>query len=255
MQSLGEDVANMSQYKDFAAIYDELIHSDIDYEAWSQVILDICNEEKMDKRDYLDLACGTGNLTERLGRHFRSVWAVDISDQMLTEAETKLRTNGIKAKLVCQDISSLKLNQKFDLATCCLDSVNYITEKAELGSFFKAVFNHLKDNGLLIFDMNSYYKLTEILGNNLYTYDEDDVVYIWENSLENDLLNMNLTFFVREGNLYRRFDEEHLERAYKEEYIDRLVEEIGFKIVKKLNNYEHNPIDKECERIVYILKK
>lgn len=245
----------MNQYKDFAEIYDELIYSDIDYEAWSQVILNICSHLKLDNRDYLDLACGTGNLTENLGKHFKNVWAVDLSSQMLTEAENKLRAKGLKAKFVCQDISSLKLNQKFDLITCCLDSVNYITDEEALINLFKSVFIHLKEDGIFIFDINSYYKLTEILGNNLYAYDEDNVVYIWENNLDDDLVNMNLTFFVKEESMYRRFDEEHVEKAYKEEFIEDILSRSGFRVINKLNNYEDKPIDAKCERIVYVVTK
>jgi SAM-dependent methyltransferase len=245
----------VNQYKDFATVYDELIYSDIDYNKWADVIISIVEGMKLQKQDYLDLACGTGNLTVKVGKHYRNVWGVDLSNQMLTEAESKLREMGIKAKLICQDICSLKLNQKFDLITCALDSINYIIENEDLERLFDNVLLHLKDDGVFIFDINSYYKLTEILGNNLYTYDEDDVVYIWENTLENDLVNMNLTFFVKENKLYRRFDEEHVERAYKDEFIESLLNKKGFKIVNKLNNYEYKVLDDACERIVYVVRK
>jgi hypothetical protein len=66
---------------------------------------------------------------------------------------------------------------------------------------------------------------------------------------------MNLIFFIKEDNLYKRFDEEHIEKAYTTNYLDNLLKNIGFKIVEKLNNYENLPIDDECERIVYVLKK
>ncbi len=245
----------MNQYKDFAAIYDELINKDIDYSAWANKILDICSALGIDKRDYLDLACGTGNMTEKLAKHFKNTWAVDMSSQMLTEAETKLRTSNIKAKFVCQDICSLKLNNKFDLITCCLDSTNYILDREKLENYLYGAFSHLKDNGIFIFDINSYHKLTNILGNNIFTFDSDDVVYIWENFLEDDIVQMNLTFFVKENCLYRRFDEEHFEKAYKEEFLENLLNKIGFKILEKLNNYESILIDDNCERIVYVLAK
>jgi ubiquinone/menaquinone biosynthesis C-methylase UbiE len=245
----------MNQYKDFAAIYDELINKDIDYDSWASKILQICSDLKIENKDYLDLACGTGNMTEKLAKNFKSTWAVDMSSQMLTEAETKLRASNIKSRFVCQDICCLKLNNKFDLITCCLDSTNYILDEEDLERYFSGVFSHLRDNGIFIFDINSYYKLTSILGNNTFTFDNEEVVYIWENYLEEDVVQMNLTFFVGEGALYRRFDEEHFERAYMEEFLDKLLSRIGFKIIDKLNNYENVPIDNSCERIVYVLGK
>jgi ABC-type transport system substrate-binding protein len=117
------------------------------------------------------------------------------------------------------------------------------------------VHSHLKDNGIFIFDINSYYKLKEILGNNIFNFDSEDVVYIWENYLDEDIVQMNLTFFVKQGDLYRRFDEEHCERAYTEEYFEEIITTSGFKIVKKLNNYTDKAITEETERIVYVLSK
>ncbi|KGM94329.1 SAM-dependent methyltransferase [Clostridium botulinum] len=245
----------MSCYKEFAHIYDKLIYGDIDYAKWAKVIISICEKYNLSKEDYLDLACGTGNMTKELAKEFKHIWAVDMSQEMLTEAEEKMRKEKIKAKLVCQDISNLKLNKKFDLITCALDSTNYILEVEDLKNYFSSVKEHLKEEGLFIFDINSYYKLTKILGNNIYNYDEDDVVYIWENLLEEDIVDMYITFFIKSGDMYKRFDEEHRERAYTEEFLEKLLNDIGFNVEKKLDSYESEKIKEDAERIVYILKK
>lgn len=245
----------MSQYKELAAVYDDLINSDVDYRAWAHKIIDICDELGLERKNYLDLGCGTGNMTQLLSKTFKICWAVDISPEMLTEAENKLRNNGIKAKLVCQDICDLKLNQSFDLITCCLDSTNYILETEKLKNYFRSVYKHLKDGGVFIFDINSYYKLTEILGNNTYSFDNEQVVYLWENYLEEDIVQMKLIFFIKEEDKYKRFDEFHEERAYSEEYLEKLVADTGFNIVKKLDNYEDRKIEYDTERITYVLTK
>lgn len=245
----------MNKYKDFAAIYDELINGDVNYKAWANKILEICRSLNLEERDYLDLACGTGNMTIEMAKYFKNIWALDLSSQMLTEAESKFRASNKKAKFVCQDICNLKLNNKFDLITCCLDSTNYILEESGLISYFHGVNYHLKENGIFIFDVNSFYKLTSILANNTFTFDNEEVAYIWENYLDDDIVEMNLTFFVREGSLYRRFDEEHRERAYREEQLEKLLCDSGFKIIQKLDNYETALISNKCERIVYVLTK
>jgi SAM-dependent methyltransferase len=245
----------LNRYKDFAKIYDELINTDIDYKRWANVILELSKELNVNFEDYLDIACGTGNLTKELCIDFKNTWAVDLSVEMLTEAEAKLRTENKRAKFICQDITELQLNRKFDLVTCCLDSTNYIIDKEQLELYFSGVYNHLKENGVFIFDINSYYKLTEVLGDNVFTYDSEDVVYVWENSLEDDIVNMYLTFFIKQDEFYRRFDEEHEERAYKEESIEYFLHKVGFSIIKKLDNYEYKDVRKNTERIVYVLKK
>ncbi|WP_373899671.1 class I SAM-dependent methyltransferase [Haloimpatiens sp. FM7315] len=245
----------MDCYKNFAHIYDELINVDINYKKWSDEIIKICEAEGISKDSYLDLACGTGNLTEEIGLYFKKVWAVDLSYDMLMEAEGKLRKKGIKANFVHQDLSKLKLNRKFDLITCCLDSTNYLLNDSDIISYLKGVSELLNDNGLFIFDINSYYKLSEILGNNIFTYDDEEVFYSWENEFEDGVVNMYLTFFIRDGQVYKRFDENHQERAYKEEDVEKFLDEAKLKVVKKLNNYEYKKIDEKTERIVYIIKK
>ena len=245
----------MNCYKEFACIYDELINSDIDYKTWASKILCICKEYHLDMESYLDLACGTGNLTIEIANEFKHTWAVDLSCDMLSQAEKKMRDARVGAKFVCQDICELNLDNTFNLITCCLDSSNYILEKENFKKYLLGAYDLLKDDGLFIFDINSYYKLTNVLGNNIYNYDSDDVVYIWENYLENDIVEMNLTFFVKEGQVYRRFDEQHSERAYKEEYVESVIKEIGFEIIKKMDNYEDKAVSKITERICYVLKK
>ena len=245
----------MDCYKEFAHIYDELINSDIDYKIWASKILCICSEYDINMDSYLDLACGTGNLTIEIASEFKHIWAVDLSSDMLSEAEKKMRDALIKAKFVCQDICQLNLNSTFNLITCCLDSSNYILEEENFEKYLLGVYDLLKDDGLFIFDINSYYKLTNVLGNNIYNYDSDDVVYIWENYLEDDIVDMNLTFFAKEGQVYRRFDEHHSERAYKEEYVESILEEIGLEIIKKMDNYEEKAVSESTERICYVLKK
>ena len=242
-------------YGEFAKIYDDLINEDINYDNMVSRIIEICNEHNIECKDYLDVACGTGNVTVRLAKHFKDIYAVDLSEDMLREAFNKLKENRIKGKIICQDMTEMQLNRKFDLITSVLDSTNYVTDIDGLKNYFKGVYEHLKDDGLFIFDVNSYYKLSEILGNNIYTYSEEDVFYTWENVFEDDLLSMFLTFFVKKGELYERFEEEHLERAYKESQLESILEELDFKVINKFDGYSNDNVQANSERIVYVVKK
>ena len=242
-------------YGEFAKIYDELINEDINYDEMVDCILRICNENNIEFNDYLDIACGTGNVTVRIAKHFKNIYGVDLSEDMLREAFDKLKSERIKGKIICQDMTELSLNRKFDLITSVLDSTNYVTDIDGLKNYFKGVYEHLKDDGLFIFDVNSYYKLSEILGNNIYTYSEEDVFYTWENVFEDDMVSMFLTFFVKKGELYERFEEEHLERAYKESQLESILEELDFKVINKFDGYSNDNVQANSERIVYVVKK
>lgn len=243
-------------YNEFANIYDELIYEDVNYDEVAKKILEICRDNNIKFEDYLDLACGTGNVAMKVCKEFKNTFAVDISDDMLNIAFEKFKEMKVKAKVICQDMCELSLNHKFDLISCVLDSTNYITEDGDLYAYFLKVYEHLKDDGIFIFDINSYYKLSEVLGNNIYTYSSDDIFYTWENVFENNILNMFLTFFVKNSEgLYERFEEEHIERAYTEDYIEQALGKCKFKLLGKFDGYSNNIINKKSERILYIVKK
>ncbi len=243
-------------YGEFAKIYDDLINEDIDYDVMVERIIEICKENNINHESYLDVACGTGNVTVRLAKYFKDIYAVDLSEDMLREAFNKLKEKKIKGRIICQDMTELQLNKKFDLITSVLDSTNYITEPDRLFDYFNGVYEHLNDEGIFVFDINSYYKLSNILGNNIYTYSEDEVFYTWENVFEDDMVSMFLTFFVKtKGELYERFEEEHLERAYTEGQIEKYLDKCGFKIIGKYDGYSKNDVQATSERIVYVVKK
>lgn len=243
----------MGTYNELAFIYDKLLCEDINYKEWSKFILTKCNKYKIKMNKYIDLACGTCNITEYVHKEFQRTIAVDISPDMLSIGEEKLRYKNIT--FICQDISKLNINESFDLATCSLDGSNYIIEDKELQNYFNCVYKHLSNNGLFIFDMNSYYKLINIMGNNLFNYDDKNVVYMWQNTCENEIVDMDLTFFIKEKELYRRFDESHVERAYTEEAVTKYLKESGFKILEVLDGYTNNNATVNSERILYIAQK
>jgi SAM-dependent methyltransferase len=243
-------------YKEFANIYDELIYEDINYDKVSEKIINLCSENSVDFEDYLDLACGTGNVAIKVAKYFKNIYAVDLSDEMLNVAFDKFKKNRIKAKVICQNMCELSLNKRFNLITSVLDSTNYITEEEDLINYFSNVYEHLKDNGMFIFDINSYYKLSTVLGNNIYTYSSDEIFYTWENSFEDDILNMFLTFFVKQdNNLYEKFEEEHFEKAYKEDFIEKILTKCKFKIINKFAGYSNDEVNENSERILYVVTK
>lgn len=245
----------MEAYSKMAKVYDELIYEDINYQVISEFILNLYGKMGVNKDTYLDLACGTGNIAVHIGKQFKENFLVDLSEEMLMEADKKLRTAKVKGKILCQDMCELNLNRTFDLITCVLDSTNYLLEDEDIEDYFKSVYNHLKEQGVFVFDINSYYKLSEVLGNNIFTYNSEEVFYVWENVFEDDIVDMDLTFFVKNGELYERFNEVHQERAYREEEIEKILKKVGFNVKGKYNGYTQEKVTIESERILYVVTK
>lgn len=243
------------QYNDFAYFYDVLM-SDVDYDMWSRYINDIIHRYNVKYLDVLEMACGTGNMSIKLVKHGYQVTAFDISEDMLSVASKKIIENGVRIKLLHQDMLDIKLSGEFGVILCLCDSINYITSKKELGKMFKWVFNHLRAEGLFIFDINSSYKLKNIIGSNTFTHISDKLVYIWDNYVtDEDTVEFYLTFFVEEGGVYRRFEEVHTERVYEISDIVSLLKDAGFEEIKTNKAFTFEDPDETCERINFVVRK
>lgn len=246
---------NSGQYREMAYYYDMLM-DDIDYDTWIKYITDTKEMLHVKQNDVLEMACGTGNVSVRLAGMGYQVTAFDISQDMLAVASQKAAEYGVDIRFVAQDMLDIKLKDKFGIILCLCDSINYITNKEELKRVFKWVHDHLKDDGVFIFDINSSYKLREIIGENTFTYDNDDIVYIWDNSQCSDnTVEFYLTFFIKQGNLYRRFDEIHIERIYENHEIVELLKAAGFNKINMNDGFTFNGVCDTSERISFVVQK
>ncbi len=246
----------MNSYTEFASLYDELMN-DFDYESWANYIEMIFEKYGKAPKNLLEMACGTGNLSYFLAKRRYNLVCFDLSEDMLSKAYKKL--NRYKnVKLLELDMTDFNINKKFDSVISICDSINYLTDIDDLYSCFKNVYNHLDEDGLFIFDVNSYYKLKNIIGNNTFVEDRDDIFYTWQNYFdeETDICEFYLTFFKRQGeNLFNRFDEEHHERAYKIESIIELLRKVGFKSIDYYNAFTFDNAGDKDERINFVAIK
>lgn len=243
-------------YRDFAYIYDELM-DDVDYKKWFEYIETIIEKKGLEVEDILEMACGTGKLSEYFLREGYKLTCFDLSDDMLSVAENRLRAYSNK-ELLCYDMVEFKHKNSYDLIMSNCDSLNYIIDKSDLLKTFKNTCDNLRDDGIFIFDINSPYKLRHVLGNNIFIEDREDIFYTWENFLYEDerLVEFFLSFFVREAeNSYRRFDEEHIERIYEIDEIISLLEEAGFKNIEYYEAFKFTNPRNNSERISFIAMK
>lgn len=240
-------------YKALAKHYDPLM-KDVDYDLWADYIRSFLPKEKL---SVADCACGTGELTIRLAKQGHFLTGIDSSSDMLEIASEKARSLGLKIPFVRQDIRRFEIHKNVDAVICTCDGVNYLTGKEEVRSFFKAAYNALKANGLLLFDISSRYKLSSILGNNTFAQDENGLVYIWQNVYDADkkLIEMSLTFFSKKDELYERSSETHIQRAHSVTEIRHLLDDSGFDLLGAYNCFTLDPPNSDSERIQFAAVK
>lgn len=241
----------MDTYGKFAKIYDKLM-KDVPYEDIAKIVDGKIKKHKIKNNIILDLACGTGTLTKALADEGYEMIGADASFDMLQVAKEK----NPDVLFLNQSMEDFELFGTVGAIVCSLDSINYLLDDESLYNTFRLCNNYLEPDGLLIFDINTEYKFKNILADNIYTYDSDDIFYVWENnfSKEEKLCDFYLTFFVKEKDNYSRFDEVHTERAYSEKEIEKALKNNGFEVIEKLDDFTDNKSRKTSERIMYICK-
>jgi len=94
----------------------------------------------------LDLACGTGILTEQISKKFPNskIVGIDLTESYLEEARKRLKSNR-NISFVNQDAEKLNLDSKFD----CITS-SYIPKYCTPEILIKVCLNHLNPGGKII---------------------------------------------------------------------------------------------------------
>ncbi len=245
----------MSAYEDFAKIYDGLMY-DIDYSKWHEYIIRVFKKNHKSPQKILEMACGTGNFTKYLCEDGYDVTCFDMSDDMLSIAFDKLSMFK-NINILNQNMIDFEINSKFDVVLSICDSINYITDYDELVDVFTNVYRHLSEDGIFVFDINSFYKLKEIIGNNTFVEDNEEVFYVWENEFDDttNICGFYITFFIKDNGIYKRFDEQHFERAYTTEQIILALRKAKFSQIEEYEGFSFKKPSVESERLVFIVKK
>lgn len=246
----------MNGYNGFSMVYD-IFTKNVDYVKMSEFIADKCKEYGENVHSVLEIACGTGSLGFELEKHGFNVICSDISPDMLTVAVNKKYEIESNCMFICQDMQNIDIGAEADCIVCALDSLNHLDDFDSVEKTFKSVGNSLRDGGLFIFDVNTIYKHKNILGNNAYNFDYDEGFCAWQNEcLENSKVRILLDIFMpQNNNLYKRISEDFIETAYPSEQIEKALEENGFQLLGKYDDYTENQPCETTQRIVYIVKK
>ncbi len=243
-------------YGGFASVYDALMY-DVDYEGLAVYVKGLAGN---DYHRVLDVGCGTGTMLDLLSRGSKAAAGIDISPEIAEEARNKcpdaiIVTGDMRE---AESYASLPDRGRYDLAVSLFDSLNYLADEEELSAAFRNIFDAMAPGGSFVFDMNSEYKLSTVLGHNFYYDLGDEECYIWDNDYDEErrMCEFDLTFFAREEDgRYRRIDEIHREYAYDADRVAELLQKAGFRDVKIFGDRRCVPPAKNEERIFFAAQK
>ncbi len=246
----------MEAYQNFARVYD-LFMEDVDYDGWSAYLAGLLEEYGVADGLVLDLACGTGNITERLAAMGYDMIGADCSPDMLEAAMEKRAASGHDILYLQQDMRSFELYGTVRAVICAFDSLNYILDEKEIAEVFRLVCNYLDPGGVFIFDVNTCYKY-EQLGDTTIAENREEASFIWENCYDRErrINEYGLTLFVRgEDGRYEKYEELHEQRAYPLPVLLRLLAENGLEPAAVYDAFTREPAREESERVCVVARE
>jgi SAM-dependent methyltransferase len=246
----------MDAYTSFAQVYD-LFMDNVPYEEWAQYVKVLLDSFGVREGLLLDLGCGTGSLTEQLAGFGYDMIGVDNAEEMLEIAMEKRVASGHDILYLLQDMREFELYGTVAAVVSICDSMNYLTELSDVEQVMRLANNYLDPGGVFIFDLNTEYKYREILADNTFAEEREESSFIWENFYdEGERVNeYDLTLFIREGELYRKFKETHYQRAFTLKEICGAAERAGMEFVAAYDAFTQLPVKEDSQRMYVILRE
>jgi SAM-dependent methyltransferase len=132
-----------------SAAYYDMLYRDKNYCREAAYINSLLQHYAPKVKTILEFGCGTGRHTKELAALGSDVLGVDISHEMLNQAE-QLKVPGVT--FMCGDMRSFHAGRTFDAVIAMFHVVSYLTTDSDLENAFKTVAEHLQSGGIFLFD-------------------------------------------------------------------------------------------------------
>ncbi len=233
-------------YQKFAYYYDSLMDEDF----YLEYLHFIMNNATFDT--VLELGCGTGLMAIELSKLNKTVYATDLSKQMLEVARINAIEANVDLMLGKIDMCDFVINEPVDLILCMCDSLNYILTKNKVLKVFKNVYTALKDDGTFIFDVHSLHKVDVTFYDYKEENEDDDFYFKWTvRKIAEGKIRHHVQIIDQEN--HDRVDERHEQQTYSLETYIELLKEAGFTNITYYSDFKE--YNKEDDRVVFVVKK
>jgi len=227
---------------------------DVNYKKWADYIEEIFKINGVKPSLIADLGCGTGSFCIEMDKRGYDMIGIDLSPDMLDCAKKK--SEGRDILYLNQDMSNFELYGTVDAIVCLMDSINYLLYVKDVKRLVKLVKNYLNPGGLFIFDINTPYKFRNILKDNVFYDISDEITYVWQNRFDSKkkICEFDITFFIKEGKYYKKYDEVHYERCYEIDELKKIIAWSGLTLVNLYHDMTFNKPFGKSERIFFVCK-
>lgn len=244
-------------YERYAEVYDE--SGQIGFSLRMLEYLDrLLERHPPPAHSLLDLACGTGTVALAFAQRGWDVYGVDASPHMLERARAKSASLGQSVAWSCQDMRRFLLPHPVGLATCLYDSLNYMLTETDLFQTLSGISRALLPGGLLFADLNTRHALERTWGNNCFFTEGKNLAMVMDSTWDptRELSTVHLVGFVRrDGGLYERFDEQHVEAAYDDEAMRCVFVRSGLEVQAVYECFTLAAASPEASRLLWVAGK
>lgn len=245
----------MDSYNIFLEYYDKIvrwINSPLDEEVeFLNELIQKYNQNKPENISILETACWTGIVAKEFIKIGYDINWLDISEKMLQKAKENIPEN----KLILWDMTKFDLDKKFDVILCNYNSICHLLTWQEWQKFFQVSFNHLNENWLLIFDINTLFEFENITCefSQFYNFSEDSVCL--EMFKKDGVYEWLIKIFKKAPDWrYDLIIENVKENSFPIDKIKKELKNKGFKVLELLD-FHYWIVNEESERVYFVCQK
>jgi SAM-dependent methyltransferase len=248
----------IENFKLYSSYYD-LLYDDKDYKSESAYVDQHIRNLLPEAREILELGSGTGNHAAFLSGFGYVITGIERSTEMLAIANAK-HIAGFDAHNA--DITTFRLDKKYDAAISLFHSFCYITSNQDLITAFRNISQHLKPGGVLAFDFWYAPAVLHHLPVSKTKIRQNDLLEITRRGettmfIDKNIAEVNYEIGVRDKRTssYRVITEKHPMRYFSIPEIDLLARQAGFEMVEFEEFLTNQPPTLESWSIFVVLKK
>lgn len=249
----------MSQNFKLYSQYYDLLYAEKDYPAEANYIISLLNEFSEGGTSILELGSGTGIHAQLLSESGYRLIGLERSEDMVNIANAKALKN-VSFKLA--DITDFKIDQTFDSVISLFHVISYITDSKHLLDTFKNICEHLKVNGIFIFDVwhseavhhQIPEKRTRTLANDSISIIRNAIPVIYP---EKNVVEVNYEIEIKDLSTLQiqKFEEKHPMRHFSTAEMEILAYASGFEIIHSEEFLSKKQPSADTWGVCYILKR